>query len=126
MVGVLLNEMRVSARQWKDTMVDEIKTPSASNTVFVLIDEPGDVEKFGGPKQIDADKLGEQLKSFTDGIGRALQQCRRLAGEFELSEITLEAKLTAEFGFVLVSKAGVEGAVTLKFSRAPQTPAKSG
>jgi hypothetical protein len=94
---------------------------TSSSTVFVLIDEPGDVEKFGGPKQIDADKLGEQLRAFSDAIGRALQQCRRLAGEFELNEISLEAKLTAEFGFVLISKAGVEGAVTLKFSRIPRS-----
>ncbi len=93
---------------------------SSSSTVFVLIDEPGDVEKFGGPKEIDADKLGEQLRKFSDAIGRALQQCKRLAGDFELNEISLEAKLTAEFGFVLVSKAGVEGAVTLKFSRIPR------
>jgi hypothetical protein len=93
---------------------------TSSDTIFVLIDEPGDVEKFGGAKEIDADKLGEQLRRFSDAIGRALQQCKRLSGEFELNEISLEARLTAEFGFVLVSKAGVEGAVTLKFSRIPR------
>jgi len=103
-------------------MAKETTDSSASSaTIFVLIDEPGDVEKFGGPKEIDADKLGEQLRRFSDGIRRALQQCKCLAGEFELSEISLEAKLTAEFGFILVSKAGVEGAVTLKFSRVPRT-----
>jgi hypothetical protein len=88
-----------------------------SRTLFVLMDEPGDVERFAGPKEIDADKLGEQLQKFGDAISRALDKCKRLAGEFELKEISLEAKLTAEFGFMLVSKAGVEGAVTLKFER---------
>lgn len=93
------------------------KKPSTPATLYVLIDEPGDVEKFGGPKEIDADKLGEQLQKFSDAISRALQKCKSIAGEYELQEISLEAKLTAEFGFVLVTKAGVEGAVTLKFAK---------
>lgn|ERR1700731_4113893 len=88
-----------------------------SRTLFVLVDETEDLQKFGGPKEIDADKLGEQLQKFGDAISRALDKCKRLAGEFELKEISLEAKLSAEFGFMLVSKAGVEGAVTLKFER---------
>jgi hypothetical protein len=87
-----------------------------SRTLFVLVDDE-DLQKFGGPKEIDADKLGEQLQKFGDAISRALDKCKRLAGEFELKEISLEAKLSAEFGFMLVSKAGVEGAVTLKFER---------
>lgn len=90
---------------------------ASSNSVYVLIDEPRDLEQFGGPKEIDADKLGEHLQKFSDAISRALEKCKSLAGQFELKEVSLEAKLTAEFGFVLISKAGVEGAVTLKFER---------
>ena len=37
--------------------------------------------------------------------------------ENSTSLVTIEAKLTAEFGFALVSKAGVEGTITLKFVR---------
>jgi hypothetical protein len=90
---------------------------ASSDKLFVLIDEPSDVERFGGPKEIDADKLGEHLQQFSHAISRALEKCTSPAGQFELKEVSLEAKLTAEFGFVLVSKAGVEGAVTLKFER---------
>lgn len=90
---------------------------AAPSTLYVLIDEPGDVERFGGPREIDADKLGDHLQKFTEAVSRALEKCKRLAGQYELSEVSLEAKLTAEFGFVLVSKAGVEGAVTLKFAK---------
>ena len=88
-----------------------------AQAIYVLVDEPGDVAKFGGPKEIDADKLGEHLSRFSGAISRALAQVKTLAGEFQLSEITLEAKLTTEFGFVLLSKAGVEGSVSLKFAR---------
>lgn len=88
-----------------------------AESVFVLVDEPTDVSRFGGPKEIDADKLGEQFEKFSRGISKALEHCRTVAGEFELAEISLEAKLTTEFGFVLISKAGVEGAINLKFTR---------
>lgn len=93
------------------------KETASSNTLYVLIDEPADIEQFGGPKEIDADKLGEHLQKFSSAISHALEKCKSLAGQFELKEVSLEAKLTAEFGFVLVSKAGVEGSVTLKFER---------
>jgi|SRR5580704_15609236 hypothetical protein len=93
------------------------KQSSSPAALYVLIDESADVQKFGGPKEIDADQLGEQLQKFSDAISRALQKCKSIAGQYELQEISLEAKLTAEFGFVLISKAGVEGAVTLKFAK---------
>jgi hypothetical protein len=99
-------------------MSSSIEQKSTSfSSVYVLIDEPADLEQFGGPKEIDADKLGDHLQKFSGAISRALEKCKNLAGEFELKEVSLEAKLTAEFGFVLVSKAGVEGAVTLKFQK---------
>ena len=102
--------------------MDEVKNSNQPgsvepNSVYVLIDDANDVAQFGGPSEIDADKLGDHLKRFSDGISQALDHCKTLAGEFDLTEISIEAKLTAEFGFVLVSKAGVEGSVTMKFSR---------
>ena len=95
---------------------------AGEETVYVLVDDTGDVSRFGGPKEMDADKLGEHLSKFSRAMSRALEQCKTLAGEFDLTEITLEAKLTTEFGFVLVSKAGVEGAVSLKFTRKGAQP----
>ncbi|MCU1326135.1 MAG: hypothetical protein JWN34_1505 [Bryobacterales bacterium] len=88
------------------------------NTIYVLVDEPTDLAKFGGPKEIDADQLGAQLQKFSDAVSQAVGHCKKIAGDFQLDEITLEAKFSAEFGFMFVSKAGVEGAVTLKFARA--------
>ena len=88
-----------------------------SDTIYVLYDDGADVAKFGGPREIDAEKLGQNLQKFTNAISRALATCKTIAGDFELREISLEAKLTAEVGFVLVSKAGVEGTVTLNFKR---------
>jgi hypothetical protein len=102
-------------------MNDTTQKQTSSDTLYVLIDDAADVEKFGGPKEINADKLGEHLLKFSDAISRALEKCKSLAGQFDLKEVSLEAKLTAEFGFVLVSKAAVEEAVTLKFERRPPT-----
>ena len=79
-------------------------TTASTAKVYVLMDDADSVARFAEPKEIDVERLGNQLQTFSDGIGRALQQCKRLAGEFELDEITLEAKLTAEYGFTLVAK----------------------
>ncbi len=56
------------------------------------------------------------IESFTTDMSTALQSCRRLPGDFELSEVTLEAKLDLEVGFLLVAKGGVGGTVSLKFA----------
>lgn len=94
--------------------------------IYVLLDEPSDVAKFGAPKEIDADKLGEHLDRLSSAVSRALGHVKSLAGEFQLSEISLEAKLSTEVGLVLVSKAGVEGAVKLKFVRQCLVAEKAG
>jgi hypothetical protein len=87
-------------------------------TIYVLVDDPADVSKFSGVKEIDADQLGQQLQKFSDAVSQAVSHCKKIAGDFQLEEITLEAKFSAEFGFMFVSKAGVEGSVTLRFARA--------
>jgi hypothetical protein len=89
------------------------------DVIWVLLDAPegGDLSRYAGPVQIDAEKLGKHLRSFTSAVSRALEKCKSLAGEFELLEVMIEAKLSAETGFVLVSKAGVEGTVGFKFGR---------
>lgn len=90
---------------------------TGGDVIWVLLDAPegGDLSRYAGPMQIDAEKLGEHLRSFTSAVSKALEKCKSLAGEFELSEVAIEAKLSAEAGFVLVSKAGVEGTVGFKF-----------
>jgi len=87
--------------------------------IWVLLDAPedGDLARYAGPVQIDAQKLKQHFQSFTSVIAKALEGCKPRKGDFELSEIAVEAKLTAEAGFALVSKAGVEGTVGFKFER---------
>jgi hypothetical protein len=96
----------------------EQQTPN-EDVIWVLLDAPegGDLSRYAGPVQIDAEKLGEHLRTFTGAVSKALRSCRTLAGEFELTEVTLEAKLSAEVGFALVSKAGMEGTVSFKFEK---------
>jgi hypothetical protein len=77
----------------EENMADSIEKETASfNSVYVLIDEPGNVELFSGAKEIDTDKLGEHLQKFSGAISRALEKCKNLTGEFELKEVSLEAK----------------------------------
>jgi hypothetical protein len=95
------------------------QSAAESDVIWVLLDAPegGDLSRYAGPVQIDAEKLGEHFRSFTSAVSKALESCRSLAGEFELSEVAIEAKLSAEVGFALVSKAGVEGVVGFKFEK---------
>jgi hypothetical protein len=88
--------------------------------VWVLLDPPSgssDLAQFAGPQRIDVSKLGEHLRDFTSAMADVIKNCATVAGDFKLSEVTLGAKLSAEGGFVLVAKAGVEGAIELKFTR---------
>lgn len=90
--------------------------------VWVLLDAPAgakdqDLMSYGGPQRIDVAKLGEHLQSFTSAMTEVLKKVKTLAGDFELSEVSLQAKLTAEVGFVLITKAGMEGAIDLKFAK---------
>lgn len=87
--------------------------------IWVLLDAPagGDLSHYAGPLQISVDKLAEHLQAFTAAISKSLGKCKSLAGEFELSEVSIEAQLSAETGFTLVSKAGVEGTIGFKFSK---------
>ena len=50
-------------------MADSIEKETASfNSVYVLIDEPGDLALFSGAQEIDTDKLGEHLQKFSGAI----------------------------------------------------------
>jgi hypothetical protein len=85
--------------------------------IWILMDadDSGDLAEYSGPVKIDAKKLGEHLEKFTSSMSKALDKCKSIDKEYELSEVTIDVKLSAEAGFVLVSKAGVEGTIGLKF-----------
>jgi hypothetical protein len=68
-------------------------------------------------KGIDAARLGDRLRSFTDGLAAVLRRCDTSAGPFALAEMSVKAKLTPEGGFALVAERGVEGGIALKFVR---------
>jgi|GEM_PF-6620862 len=106
-------------------------TSNTTEEIWVLVDEPtgtGDLKKYSGPQKISVETLGKHLQSFVSGISKALQNYKTSlmeVGEFELSEVTLEAKLSTELGFVLVSKTGVEGTINLKFEKRKQPESTS-
>ena len=95
---------------------------SQTVTIWVLLDGPQDADlaRYAGPLQIDVEKLGEHFETFTKAISKAIEKCSQPLGtksQYELTEIALEAKLSAEVGFTLVSKGGVEGTIGFKFER---------
>ena len=101
------------ARQPKVTQTD---------VIWVLVDAPqdSDLAQYAGPVQIDVERLGEHFETFTKAISKVIEKCSQPLGprnQFELTEIALEAKLSAEVGLTLVSKGGVEGTFGFKFER---------
>ena len=103
-------------------MINQKKERQTNDTIWVLVDGPtgSDLAQYSGPLQIDVEKLGEHFEAFTSAISRAIEKCSKPLGtqsEFELNEITLEAKLSAEVGLTLVSKGGVEGTFGFKFEK---------
>lgn len=92
---------------------------ATSQAVWILLDSPseGDLTRYSGPLQIDVGQLKQYLQSFASAMAETLEGCRLLAGDFELQEVSMKAKLSAEAGFMLVSKAGIEGGIDLKFVR---------
>jgi hypothetical protein len=93
------------------------------NEIQILIDEPkspkgGKLGPGGGNKSsvasVATEKLQASLNHLTQQLRTMLKDIREV-GDYELKEIELQAEISAD-GFVLVGKAGVKGAVTLKFS----------
>jgi len=91
---------------------------SPPTEIFVITDESGvGIQKYGAEKSIPVEKLREHLRNFTGALSSALESVQSLAGDFQLSEVEVSATLSAETGFVWITKAGIEGGVTLTFTR---------
>lgn len=100
------------------------ENPSA--TIWVLAsDTDGDLSRYAGPLEIGIERLKEHMAKFSQAIAEVVADAHTLAGEFELKEVKLKATLSAEHGFVLVSKAGVEGGIELTFHRQDKNQATS-
>jgi len=102
---------------------DEGVPELGEDELWILVDEPpaaeGELARFWGRRKYSVDTLGENLQSLTEKISRALGNVTPLGHGFELDEISIDARLSAEVGFELIAKAGVEGGITLTFRRAP-------
>jgi hypothetical protein len=86
--------------------------------IFILAESPdAGIQKLADAKEISVEKLREHLQSFTAAISSALGSVQTLAGEFQLDEVEVHATLSAEAGFVWITKAGLEGGISLKFTR---------
>jgi hypothetical protein len=91
--------------------------------IWVLVDDPegaaeGEVTPFRSRKRYSAADLGDKLQEFTATLGQTLAKIQRIGGGFELDEVSTDVRLSAEFGFELIAKAGIEGGLTLTFRRA--------
>jgi hypothetical protein len=88
--------------------------------IWVLVEESerdNELAQYAGFLGIRVEKLKEQLEQFSASMNDALSGVKTLAGEFELKEIKLTASISAEKGFMLVSKAGIEGGIEFTFKR---------
>jgi hypothetical protein len=93
----------------------------APDELWILVDEEGrpeaELARYWGRKRFSAEALGDKLQEFTATLSRALSKIQQIGSGFELSEVSVDARLSADFGFELIAKAGVEGGITLTFKR---------
>ncbi len=88
-------------------------------TDILVLTEPGEagLQKFGAEQKIPVEKLREHLQNFTAALSSGLSAIQSLGGQFQLTEVEVQAMFSAEAGLVWVTKAGVQGSVKLKFGR---------
>ncbi len=98
------------------------------STIPVIVEQTGEVRSgnFGALQSsnrilttpMDTGKIKDSLSTFSSEISTMLQGVQT-NGDFHLSEVELKAELSAEGGVTLIgtTKAGMAGAITLKFSR---------
>ncbi len=98
------------------------------STIPVIVEQTGEVRSgnFGALQSsnrilttpMDTGKIKDSLSTFSSEISTMLQGVQT-NGDFHLSEVELKAELSAEGGVTLIgtAKAGMAGAITLKFSR---------
>ncbi len=92
----------------------------APGELWILVDdeEPeAELERYWGRKRYSAAALGDKLQEFTSTLSEALSKIQKIGAGFELSEVSVDVRLSAEVGFELIAKAGVEGGITLTFKR---------
>jgi hypothetical protein len=97
---------------------------SSQETIFILVESSTTTEglaKFAGPQEISVERLREHLQSFVRKIGDSLNGIASALGDYELSEVEVEASFNAEQGFVFIAKAGIEGSVKLRFEKRRQS-----
>ena len=101
----------------KSTTRTKPKRTPPSEIVILAESTEGGLQQFAGEKKIPVEKLKEHLQSFSDALSATLGSIETLAGQFQLREVEVQATFSAEAGFMWITKAGVEGGVTLKFVR---------
>ena len=98
------------------------------STIPVIVEQTGEVRSgnFGALQSsnrilttpMDTGTIKNSLSTFSSEIGSILQDVQT-NGDFQLSEVELKVELSAEGGVTLIgtAKAGITGAITLKFFR---------
>lgn len=70
-------------------------------------------------KEVEIEKIRLSLSELVEQFSGVMKEDRLKMGSLHLSELEVNVEITAEGGVALVgtAKAGVKGAITLKFSR---------
>jgi hypothetical protein len=94
----------------------------AQGELWILVDETeeapeGELARFRGRKRYSAEVLGDKLQDFTATLSTALSRIQQIGAGFELSEVSVDVRMSAQVGFELIAQAGIEGGITLTFRR---------
>ncbi len=99
------------------------KTQHDSDTIWVLTDASsvhGATQTLlpAAPLAVDVEKLGEQLQEFVIAFSKSLDKLQDVSvNGYYLSQVSVDVKLTATLGVVLIGQAGLTGGITLTFAR---------
>jgi hypothetical protein len=98
------------------------KTKQEANTIWVLTDaapaQGAQTLLPAVPSAIDPHKLGDQLQEFVIAFSKSLNRVQEASvSGYSLSEVSVDVKLTANLGVVLIAQAGITGGITLTFKR---------
>ncbi len=102
---------------------DPKKTKQGSDKLWVLtdvspVDETAKTLLPSTPSAIDPEKLGEQIQDFVLAFSKSLDKIQSVSvSGFDLTQISVDVKLSATLGLVLIGQAGVTGGITLTFSK---------
>jgi hypothetical protein len=97
------------------------KNRDDKETLQVMTASSSNVRRRGGVKELAVDVLADNVRSFMDQIGNILDKTPEAISNFQFTEFTVSAEISANGKLTLLGiggEAGATGGITFTFKRA--------